>query len=301
MNADISFLDAYLSRLARLPDFAGIAVTATTANALGTTPLHIAAMRNECEAIVALARSAAVLDARGEHGFTPLHEAAAQGHVAAVGVLVALGAATGALDADGNTPRDVAACGGHKAVVECLRRESLLDAIVEPLEQAQTLSLTIPRETILGWTGARSVEELGALCRLVQAPNVVIEPPLSFAEYADILLPYLRRCLDEDPSGEWVESRESAATTFRYWFAWLWRNRIVSPHEFEGLKHWLRRAYEAGDAATRRCLVDATLEPLFDDESIVRFFADWQHSPVTMQAYSAALAWREGLRLIDAA
>jgi len=304
MQNDFEFLSSYLARLVDLPDFAGIELAPATANHLGDTPLHIAAIRNECEAIVALWRAGAALDAHGERGYTPLHEAAAQGHVAAVGVLVALGAATDALTDVGETPIDVALLGGHASVVECLRRKSersvrtttpLLREITGYLEQCETSAHTIARDTVLRWSATRDIDELGALCRLIQTPNVTIEPPLSFADFTAIQLPYLRRCLNENPSSEWAESRYQAAWAFRHWFAWLWRGRVVSVHELTALKDWLRRVYEAGDEATRECIANATLEPLFEDVAIAYFFDDWRSSPVAADAYESASAQRERL------
>ncbi|HJU39312.1 MAG TPA: hypothetical protein VJ724_07030, partial [Tahibacter sp.] len=173
--------------------------------------------------------------------------------------------------------------------------------IARQLEHAQTVPVTIARETVLAWSTARDVERLGALCRLLQAPNVAIEPPLSFDEYAGIVLPYLRRCIHEDPRGAWAESREAAAATFRHWFAWLWRHRGTWPNELVALKHWLRGTVAAADDATRACLVAQVLEPLFDDAAIARFFADWRVLPDTARAYADAFRWREKLRLIGVA
>lgn len=304
MNNDFDFLSTYLERLADLPDFMNVELAPTTANDLGTTPLHIAAIRNECEAIIALWRAGACLDACGEHGYTPLHEAAAQGHVAAVGVLVTLGAATDAVNDDGDLPYDVAQIGGHTSVVECLRREAerrarlatpLLREIARYLDESPSSTRTIARDTVLRWAATDDIEELGALYQLIQAPNVAIEPPLSFADFFDIQLPYLQRCLREDPRSEWAESRHQAAWAFRHWFVWLWRNRIVSVHELTALKDWLRRVYETGDEATRECIVNATLEHLFEDATIAYFFDDWKSAPDTAEAYEHASAWRERL------
>jgi hypothetical protein len=173
--------------------------------------------------------------------------------------------------------------------------------IAREIEHELTVPVTIARETILAWSAARDIERLGALCRLIQAPNVAVEPPLSFAEYAGIVLPYLRRCIDEDPRGEWAESRASAATTFRHWFAWLWRHRARWQSELLRLKAWLHETVAAADEATRACLVAIVLEPLLDDPAIARYFADWRAMPATARACADAFRLREARRLIDAA
>ena len=66
-------------------------------------------------------------------------------------------------------------------------------------------------------------------------------------------------------------------------------------HELTALKDWLRRVYERGDEATREGIVNAVLEPLFEDATIAQFFDDWYSSPVAAEAYAHASAWRERL------
>ena len=58
-------------------------VTVSSRDPFGDTPLHVAAVWGDVEAIEMLVRAGADVDAAGELGCTPLYEAVGQGHAAA--------------------------------------------------------------------------------------------------------------------------------------------------------------------------------------------------------------------------
>lgn len=104
-----AYLSQFLDEIRELDAFYPLeAVAPTTQGHLGTTPLHVAAVRGDCRAIALLARAGADLDARGEHGFTPLHEAAQQGKVDAVLILLQQGASGSARTHDGDSAAELA-------------------------------------------------------------------------------------------------------------------------------------------------------------------------------------------------
>ena len=88
----------------------------------GTGPLHQAAFEGRADAVRALVRAGARVNAAGAGGRTPLHEAASQGHVAAARRLLEAGAALGAADVDGDTPLHTAVMLGQEAVARQLLR-----------------------------------------------------------------------------------------------------------------------------------------------------------------------------------
>ncbi|GAB4814588.1 hypothetical protein N2152v2_001634 [Parachlorella kessleri] len=85
-----------------------------------STPLHLAAWCNNAEAIPALLRAGAWLEAQDAKKQTPLHCAARWGHLAAVLALVEAGAQVDARDNLGQTSLCWAASYGHVRVVETL-------------------------------------------------------------------------------------------------------------------------------------------------------------------------------------
>ena len=102
-------LSAVLSEIATLPDFAGVEVPSVTmCSSAGNTPLHVAAIRGDRNAVLLLLESGAEPNAVGEGGCTPLHEALAQQHVQVARMLVAAGSQLDIKNHDGVTPRDMA-------------------------------------------------------------------------------------------------------------------------------------------------------------------------------------------------
>lgn len=133
----------------------------------GWSPLHLAAVLNESEALrlmiskggnpndvdfdrqtplhaavnatiaSQLTNAGAQVDARDRSGFTPLHVAAADGYADIVELLLALGADVDARDTNGRTPLHEASTGGHFDVAEKL---FACGAHVDPRDEA------------MGWT-----------------------------------------------------------------------------------------------------------------------------------------------------
>ena len=72
------------------------------------TPLHRAAMNGQVEAVRALLKAGADVNAQDKYEVTPLHFAAYSGHDKAVHVLLEAGANVNAKDSDGCSPSDYA-------------------------------------------------------------------------------------------------------------------------------------------------------------------------------------------------
>lgn len=73
----------------------------------GTTPLHVAAIRNDLHLAKLLLDAGANIEARSEEGYTPLLEAAAQGAQDVYLLLVNSGANTKAVNDNGQTAEDL--------------------------------------------------------------------------------------------------------------------------------------------------------------------------------------------------
>jgi uncharacterized protein len=72
----------------------------------GDSPLHIAAVHGDTEAIRVLVENGAELNARGENGLTPFHAAFMSKQAEAIKMLSELGADPNAIDAFGKKPQD---------------------------------------------------------------------------------------------------------------------------------------------------------------------------------------------------
>jgi hypothetical protein len=121
-----------------------------------------------------------------------------------------------------------------------------------------------------------------------------IEPPLSISEYKDFVKYYYERCILENPQGQWSENRYIAGGTLVNIFATLWRDSSVPREILQELKAWLAHLYKANDAEIRTCLVQATLEHLFEQEDIRKFFSDWKDDLELGIAHKEASEWYLG-------
>jgi uncharacterized protein len=95
----------------------------------GMTPLHVAAHKNEAEAVRKLIKSGADVNATNRYGITPLALACENGNSAIVEALLAAGADANARQRGGETMLMIAARTGDKASVEALlKRNAEIDA-----------------------------------------------------------------------------------------------------------------------------------------------------------------------------
>lgn len=92
-----------------LPSFFGMKnIGVNSVGAFGDTPLHIAVVQNDLEAIELIVDAGGDVNATDEEGYTPLHEAVEQGNDSAVHLLLRLGASVNAKKNNGYTPCDLA-------------------------------------------------------------------------------------------------------------------------------------------------------------------------------------------------
>ncbi|HBT82140.1 MAG TPA: hypothetical protein DEB35_01465 [Desulfuromonas sp.] len=116
-------LQSFLDDIHELPDFASFdEITIYTKNCLGETPLHFAAIRGDVEAVEALIKAGADINAQGEHHYSPLHEAVEQGHPEVVRLLIGACARKDLKDSDGATPVELAELLGNQEIIRLLGR-----------------------------------------------------------------------------------------------------------------------------------------------------------------------------------
>ena len=152
----------------------------------------------------------------------------------------------------------------------------------------------IPRQRVLEWMRTGDIECMGAIYSLISDDFDRIQPALQFAEYHPFVLTYFQRCLLDDPQSEWAETRYGAGHNIMAWFVWSWRDPDQRTTTIPALKEWLAALYVDGDSDVRTCLVQATLEHLFENREVADYFSDWKDGPVLSTAYREAMEWVDG-------
>ena len=151
----------------------------------------------------------------------------------------------------------------------------------------------ISHEDVMRWMQTDDVEALGALYELLTESRYYsrVKPQLDFNEYFTFMKEYYERCFLENPDGDWSDSRYSAGWSLAAWFKGLWNDPKVPRSALAELKSWLAGLYKAGDQDLRTCLITATLEHLFENREIARYFSDWKKDDVLNAAYNNAMEW----------
>jgi hypothetical protein len=121
-----------------------------------------------------------------------------------------------------------------------------------------------------------------------------VRPPLDFGAYHKFVMRYYERCFRENPEGDWANSRFEAGCDLVNWFAILWNDKTVPRSALQELKVWLAGLYRSANPDLRICIVQATLEHLFEPKKFRSFFADWKDDPVLRVAHSEAMEWVRG-------
>jgi hypothetical protein len=151
----------------------------------------------------------------------------------------------------------------------------------------------VPQQKVLSWLNDNNIDVLGAAYALIFEADLAkrIIPPLEFLHYHKFLIHYFDRCIRENPESEWADSNYTAAWSLVNWFRNVWKDQIPRSSELKELKQWLEGLYINGDDQIRRCIVDGTLEHLFENRRIAAYFRDWKHNEILSTAYNEAKSW----------
>jgi hypothetical protein len=153
----------------------------------------------------------------------------------------------------------------------------------------------VSRDQIFEWMKSEDIEVLGAVYSYIldRKYSQRIQPPLRLADYQSFVLRYYERCFQEDPDGEWADTRYGAGRDLVGWFLGLWNDSEVPRTAVVEIRDWLARVYVNSDEAVRRCIINSTLEHLFEVPQIAKFFNNWKSEPLLADAYKDALAWQK--------
>lgn len=174
-----------------------------------------------------------------------------------------------------------------------LTLQALIDRlwIASPNVEWQPKISRVPLSDVKEWMTSDDLEVLGFIDSLIHEHRIQIEPALPLADYVEWVKHYYGRCFHENPDGEWSDSSYSAGWTLVSIFVSLWDDDKVNRKYVLELKNWLAKTYKSADERLRTCIVNATLEHLFERKQIGKYFSDWKSDPVLAAAYVQACLW----------
>ena len=154
----------------------------------------------------------------------------------------------------------------------------------------------ISQDMVKEWMGSTDIEVLGVVSSYILEKQYIkrIEPHLTFDDVHPFIISYFERCLLENPDGDWTDSSYEAAWSLVSWFRYLWSEKENHMKEIENFKKWLGNLYKNGDERLQDCIVNGTVEHLFEDKKIKAFFKDWLGDPILNKAYTLAADWSSG-------
>ncbi len=85
----------------------------------------------------------------------------------------------------------------------------------------------VPLIDVEEWIANDDIEVLGFTHGLLSERKFRVEPPISLPAYIEFTKHYFSRCIRENPSGEWSDSRYGAGASLVNLFASLWRDQSV--------------------------------------------------------------------------
>jgi hypothetical protein len=159
----------------------------------------------------------------------------------------------------------------------------------------QPQSAPVRKADVIVWAKSTDLEVLGLLYRYLANAQYFqrIKPKLTREEFVSIAIEYLENCLRDDPQGVHSHNRYEAGWEIAALFSGLWREGEVSRQECRRLKQWMAGIIKTSDSEVQLCLVNATLEHLFEDRKIAKYFDDWSADVALARVYSDAMLWPE--------
>lgn len=167
--------------------------------------------------------------------------------------------------------------------------EDIINEIVVLIEK----QVPIARSKLDEWMKNDDIEVQGAIYNILMDPNLYdcVSEKYDFYEYMDYILKYYSRCINENPNGEWSDSRYTAGWDLASWFKSLWGDKKHGEIAVKRIKHLLRKLYIGGDMEVRECIITAVLEHLFEEGGIKAYFVDWRDDEILQSAYSEAIEY----------
>lgn len=153
----------------------------------------------------------------------------------------------------------------------------------------------IAKSEVLKWMSEPDLEVRGALYSKLSNALCAkhIQPPLQFDDYFGFVVPYLEQCIEQNPDGQWTDSRYLAGHQLVAWINKFWSDSSVPRSRLAEIRERLAKLYRRGDADVRDGVINGVLEHLFENRQVAAFFQEWERDPDLSKAYKDARLWSE--------
>jgi hypothetical protein len=159
-----------------------------------------------------------------------------------------------------------------------------------PAASERQPNVAISSADVSAWMRSEDLQVLAATDVLVDQAHHSISPHLTLDDVDEFRRAFYRRCLREDPQGDWAPSREAAAWELANWLGYLARES-AGVALLTTWRDWLAEEYTVGDAAIRECLITGTLGRVFRQPALRYLFEVWKGEDVLSEAYTKAAAF----------
>jgi hypothetical protein len=151
----------------------------------------------------------------------------------------------------------------------------------------------VPKSRVHEWMRCPDLEVRGALYSMIcnSEHASYVTPALEFDDYYSFVLDYLEQCIEQNPDGEWADSRYIAGHQLVAWIVDFWSNKEVPRTKIAEIKRRLGDLYRRGDDDVRDGVLNGVLEHLFENRQLSNYFKDWEGDPDLRDAYNNALLW----------
>ncbi len=171
--------------------------------------------------------------------------------------------------------------------------ESRAKEVAELLESENArIASEITERQIRTWMKSDDVDLKSTLYSYLckESSRQKIAPTISHEEFLDFSLDLFGECLRKDLDNIWALSRYEAGWEIVRFFFQNWNGGANS--EFVSkVNDWLSVTYLGSSLEIQECLVNATLEHLFENEMVARAFENWKDIKGLDVAYADAMRW----------
>jgi len=149
----------------------------------------------------------------------------------------------------------------------------------------------IPKSFIQSLVESEDIEMQGIAYRIFDQFPFLIGYKYKKNEYIDFMILFLRRCLLENPDGDFSESRYSAAHSIVSIYRALAKDRSENSLELIKIRDILKNMYCDGSEDVKAAVINGVLEHLFLEKTIRMEFEGWKRDRCLRSAYLQAIEY----------